>query len=564
MDADGDGQLSRTEVLAEAARAFAGYDPDETGKVSLELLRSSRPVRSAMGGFIREHSEELDRNRDGVVTGDEVSANAARMFDKADTDRDGLVSIDAALDSQPGRDSAKSRSSVDDVSTKPTVDGDRPPNIVLILVDDLGWRDVGFAGNEFVETPHIDRLATDGVAFTQAYSSGPNCAPTRASLMSGQYTPRHGVFTVVDSRHNPGQPQHRILSSPSREELAGDVVTIAELLQQQGYATACFGMWNLGRGRSGPTAPMGQGFDIYRRPQDLGFEQHAYFDADGRYLTDALFDSGLGFIEQHGEQPFFLYLPTHAVHAPLDPPPRLVEKYRRKQTVAGAVSADPAYAATIEALDSNVGRLWDTLRSENLIEQTLIIFTSDNGGTPHYVAPLNGSKGALYEGGIRVPCAVWWSGIHQPGRQCDCPILTMDWYATLADLAGARLPKEQPIDGVSLLPILRGADALSRDALYWHFPCYIGRGEPCSAIRIGDWKLIQKFEDDTLELFNLDDDPGEARNLAKQNPDVATNLADRLDDWQTELNAPRPREPNPAYDPATVRRRGRSARAQKK
>ncbi|MEZ6130045.1 MAG: sulfatase-like hydrolase/transferase [Planctomycetaceae bacterium] len=462
----------------------------------------------------------------------------------------------------------------------------RPPNIVFILIDDMGWRDVGFAGNTFVETPHIDRLADEGIQFTQAYASAPNCAPTRACLMSGQYTPRHGVYTVIDPRHDPGQPHHRIISARSEESLSGETVTIAEVLKDRGYATACFGMWNLGRGRNGPTTATGQGFDVYKKPQDLGFDQNAYFAADGRYLTDVLFDEGLRFMERHADEPFFLYLPTHAVHAPFEPKQELVEKYREKSRRLGLDGDDPDYAAMIEAVDENVGRLLTFLEQQQLADNTVVVFTSDNGGTPQYVAPLNGSKGALYEGGIRVPCAVWWKGIESPGRTCDEPVLSMDFYPTLPELASpsetrsvsegstaaqsaisradaSGYQRRQPIDGVSLVSILERSGDFNREAVYWHFPCYIGRGEPCSAVRAGDWKLIQKFEDQSVELFNLHDDPGESRNLAPSNPDKTHQMFSLLTDWQTSLSAPRPTEPNPFFDTNTVRRGQRGGKAGK-
>lgn len=204
----------------------------------------------------------------------------------------------------------------------------------------------------------------------------------------------------------------------------------------------------------------------------------------------------------------------------------------------------------------------------SLSDNTMVVFTSDNGGTPQYVAPLNGSKGALYEGGIRVPCAVWWSGIDTPGRSCDEPILSMDFYPTLAALAGAKLPNEQQIDGVNLLPAIKQGAALDRKSVFWHFPCYIGRGEPCSAIRIGDWKLIQKFEDQSLELYNLSDDPGETRNLASRLPERTQELKDTLNQWHTSLAAPTPTEPNPSFDPTSVRQgkkqRGRGANSNRK
>lgn len=431
-----------------------------------------------------------------------------------------------------------------------------PPNIVFLLADDLGWRDVGFAGNDFIETPHIDRLATEGIQFTQAYASAPNCAPTRACLMSGQYTPRHGVFTVVDPRHDPGQPWHRIMAAKSRESLDTNVTTIAELLRERGYSTGCIGMWNLGRGRRGPETPLGQGFDLYLQPKDFGFDRDAYFNPEGAYLTDALGEAAVQFIREHRNRPFFLYLATHAVHAPLDPKPALLDEYQKKAMAEGDRRADPAYAATVAALDEKVGRLMTTLKDLGLDRNTLVVFTSDNGGTPQYVAPLSGSKGSLYEGGLRVPCAVWWSGIARPGRTFGQPVLSMDFYPTLAELAGAPLPTSQPIDGVSLAPVLNGENALEREAVYWHFPCYVGRGKPSSAVRCGDWKLIENFEDGSFELYNLQKDPGETQDLATREREVTQKLATRLHNWQQATHAPLPEELNPDFDPSLRDRRG--------
>ncbi len=199
----------------------------------------------------------------------------------------------------------------------------------------------------------------------------------------------------------------------------------------------------------------------------------------------------------------------------------------------------------------------DKLKELKLDDNTMVIFTSDNGGTPQFVAPLNGSKGALYEGGIRVPAAIWWKGLKNPGRDFDEPVLSMDFYPTIAELADADLPKNQPIDGISLISVLRDeAKSLNRDSVFWHFPCYIGRGEPSSAVRMGDWKLIEKFQDETFELYNLRNDPGEKKNLASIEPAQLKRLKETLRSWQDDLNAPRPTEPNPSYDPSAVQQKG--------
>jgi arylsulfatase A-like enzyme len=227
----------------------------------------------------------------------------------------------------------------------------RQPNIIFILMDDMGWRDVGFMGNEFVETPNLNRLAKEGLIFSQAYASAPNCAPTRACLMSGQYTPRHGVYTVVDPRQPPGSPWHKLQAADSKSELAPEIVTVAEALQSGGYATAFFGMWNLGRGRAGPVTPGGQGFQHVVFPENLGFGKDEYFDDGGNYLSDRLTDEVLKFVEQNRDRPFFVYYPDHAVHAPFNPKEDLLKKYERKAVSSKDRRDDPAYAATIEAVD---------------------------------------------------------------------------------------------------------------------------------------------------------------------------------------------------------------------
>jgi arylsulfatase A len=433
----------------------------------------------------------------------------------------------------------------------------RPPNVILILMDDMGWRDVGFMGNKFVETPHIDRLAKNGLVFTQAYSSAPNCAPTRACLMSGQYTPRHGIYTVVDPRQPPGSPWHKLTAAPSRSELATNVVTVAESLQSGGYATGFFGMWNLGRGRIGPMTPGGQGFQKVIFPENLGFAKDEYFDTDKNYLSDRLTDEVLDFIDQNREQPFFVYFPDHAIHAPFNPKPDLLAKYARKATASNDRRDDPACAATIEAVDQNVGRIMDHLRQLKLIDKTIVIFTSDNGGTQQYTQPLRGSKGELYEGGIRVPLVVTGPGIRKVGSQCDAPVSSVDFYPTLLELAGIKPPEGELLDGVSLLPLFHGAPTLARQRLYWHFPCYVGRATPSSAIREGDFKLIEFFEEGgRVELFNLRSDPHEEKDLAASMPDKAAALTRALRSWQKETHALLPLGPNPAYDPQAERPRG--------
>lgn len=435
---------------------------------------------------------------------------------------------------------------------------ERPPNVILILMDDMGWRDVGFMGNTFVETPNIDRLAKRGLRFSQAYAAAPNCAPTRASLMSGQYTPRHGVYTVVDPRQPVGSPWHKLIAAESKSDLSTETVTIAEALGSSGYATAFFGMWNLGRGRNGPTTPGGQGFQIVVFPENLGFAKDAYFDDSGNYLSDRLTDEVLKFVEANRERPFFAYLPDHAVHAPFEPKADLLKKYQAKATERGDRRNDPAYAATIEAVDQNVGRIMAALERLELTEQTFVIFTSDNGGTPQFTAPLRGSKGQLYEGGIRVPLVVVGPNIAKPGTQCDAPVSSVDLYPTFLELANLKPAANQVLDGASLAPAFSDAATLGRKRLFWHFPCYVGRATPASAVREGDFKLIEFFEDGgRRELYDLRTDPYEERDLSASMPEKAAELYGVLQAWQRRTDAAIPNKDNPAYDPAARQPRGR-------
>ncbi len=432
----------------------------------------------------------------------------------------------------------------------------RPPNIVFILIDDLGWRDVGFMGNDFVETPNIDRLARRGIVFTQAYASAPNCAPTRACLMSGQYPPRHGIYTVVDPRQPPGSPWHKLLAAESRSELATEVVTLPETLREQGYATGFFGMWNLGRGRTGPVTPGGQGFDTVVFPDNLGFAKDAYVNADGQQLSDRLTDQVLDFMTREKSGPFFVYLADHATHEPFEPEPELAAKYEAKAKASDDSRHDPALAATVEAVDRNVGRIAERLEQLGLAHDTLVVFTSDNGGLAKTVAPLRGGKGELYEGGIRVPLVMAGAGVGVPGTTCDIAVSTIDCYPTLIALARAEPPPRQSLDGANLEPLLAGKGSLPRQRLFWHFPCYVGRATPASAMREGGFKLIEFFEDGgRIELYDLDNDPGERENLAVAQPDRAAAMLVTLRQWQQETSASIPRGPNPSYDPRARRSR---------
>lgn len=426
------------------------------------------------------------------------------------------------------------------------------PNVVVILMDDMGWRDPAFAGGKLAETPNLDKFVKQGAVLRNCYSSAPNCAPTRACLLTGQYAPRHGVFTVVDERYDPGQAHHRILSVKSSDEVPKDTVMLAEALKAQGYATTLVGMWNLGRGRKGSNGnPMTRGFDQYLRPEDLGFEKDAYQDAKGRFLSDAFADEAVKFLEANKSKPFFLYYADHATHEPFDPPKALVEKYARK--ASGGKGAE--LAATVEAADAAIGRVLGALDRLGLAQNTLVVFTSDNGGMPGEVSPLRGSKGLLYEGGIRVPGAVRWPGVVKPGLTVDEPVLSMDFYPTILAATGTPQPK-QPVDGIDLGPVLRTGTPSGRKAVFWHFPCFIGRGEPMSMARAGDFKLIHKFDGPVFELYDLGNDPSESKDLSKAQPQKLAEMKKLLADWQVAVKAPLADKPNPAYDPKAEAPRG--------
>ena len=425
-------------------------------------------------------------------------------------------------------------------------DADRP-NVVLVLIDDMGWKDLGCTGSTVHRTPNLDRLAADGVLFDQAYASAPNCAPTRACLMTGLWTPRHGVYTVEDSMG--GRPEsRRFIAPPNHTDLDPGFRTIAEMLRDAGYRTACVGKWNLGQGTNTPHSPTGQGFDEFRHYKRLGFRQ-GYFDGD-RYSTDVLFDEAID-IARDGDRPFFIFLAPDAVHTPLAAPDATIAGYPD-------LDADRAiYAAMVEHVDRGVGRLMEALPPD-----TIVILTSDNGGDVSDNAPLRADKGAMYEGGIRVPLIVAGPGVREDvaeGRRSTTPCQSIDLVPTILDLCGVPVPGD--LDGESLADELRGGAAIDRDRLFWHFPAYIGRNVPTSAMRQGDWKIIESLEDGSVELYDLASDPGETTNLADREPRRRESMRSALAAWQRETDAPGLLGPNPAFDPSATSRGGRGDRA---
>jgi uncharacterized sulfatase len=434
-------------------------------------------------------------------------------------------------------------------------EGDRP-NVVLILADDLGWADLACYGNKFNETPGIDRLAKQGVRFTQFYA-GPVCSPTRANLQSGQDQARFGI-----TQHIPGhrRPLAKLIDPLVPPQLPLEVETFAERLSAAGYATGYFGKWHLGKAGYGP---QDQGWQTVLECQGNTVSPAISGSDQSRRTAEFLSERAIRFIEAHKEQPFLLQVSHSAVHIALSTTPELLAKYQGKQPQAGYPSR-PEYAGLLEELDRSVGRIVDAVDRLGLSERTLLVFLSDNGGLEHEQSgrivtsnqPLRGEKGTLYEGGIRVPAIARWTGRIPAGATCGTPSITMDVYPTLLEMCGVASAENQVLDGVSVAPLLRDpAAGLRRDALYWHLPHY-HHSTPASAIRRGDWKLIEFFEDGALELYNLRDDPGEKTNLASQEAATARELKSALAAWRAKVGARMPTA-NPNYDPARATELGK-------
>jgi arylsulfatase A-like enzyme len=448
------------------------------------------------------------------------------------------------------------------------------PNIVFILADDLGYTDVGCFGSKYYETPNIDRLATQGMKLTNHHHHQ-NCTPTRAALMSGQYSSRTGVYTVggidrFDWSKRPLRPVDNVTHLPL------DRVIVAQAMKNAGYATGMFGKWHIGqdgayhpgkRGFDEAIVSMGAHFDFVTDPKT------AY--PKGQYLADFLTDKAVDFIQRHKDESFFLYLPHFAVHAPHHAKPELIERFKKKPGVGG--HNNPTYAAMIASVDESVGRVMAKLDELKLAENTVLIFASDNGGVGGYVregikragditdnTPLRSGKGSLYEGGTRVAFIVRWPGKVKPGSVCDVPTIHVDMYPTLVALGGGRLPEKQIFDGESLVPLFREPAAkLAREAIYQHFPGYLGAGAdnwrttPVSYIHAGDWKLMEFLEDGRLELYNLRDDLGETKNLAAAMPEKTKELHAKLIAWRKATNAAMPTKNTGASADATEKKKGK-------
>ena len=434
-------------------------------------------------------------------------------------------------------------------------------NLVLILADDLGQRDVGYEGHPLHETPHIDRLAASGMRFSDAYSACAVCSPTRAAIMTGKYPGRLRLTTHIRPDNGP-HPRGKLKTPDSKLWLEAEEVTIAEALREAGYTCASIGKWHLGEQNGAQYRPQNQGFSRVVLSQQHGFFEYFYPFVDpkkwpyagplpgkkGDYLPDRLTDEALVFIEENRNRPFFLYLSHWSPHNPLEAKPDKIARYDRKLQAAPG-SGNATYAAMVESLDESVGRVLAKLDALGLGENTLVVFTSDNGavtgnGRQSSVGPYRESKSHYYEGGIRVPLAVRWPGVTAPGSLCRTPVISTDFFPTMLEAAGIPLRPQDHRDGVSLVPLLRGGAGLPRDSLFWHFPHYhLGGGQPCGAVRTGRWKLLEFFERDAVELYDLQADPGERQNLASAQPERAATLRQTLVDWRASTRAAMPVRP---------------------
>jgi len=443
-------------------------------------------------------------------------------------------------------------------------------NFVFFLIDDLGWTDLGCYGSTFYETPNIDRLASEGMRFTEAYAACPVCSPTRASIMTGKYPARLGITQWIGGPNEPTAYRHYL---PLEE------VTIAEVLKQAGYATGFVGKWHLST-RDPDRAkyyPDRQGFDV-NIGGDYSGAPPTYFwpyskrnrtletmppgGAEGEYLTDRLTDESLKFLDANKDRPFLLYLSHYAVHTPTESKQALTDKYKdraeklpktdgpRFAEVYGRyktrqVQDNPVYAGMVQSVDESVGRVMKKLAELGVAGNTAVIFMSDNGGLstvaregPTCNLPLRAGKGWLYEGGIREPMIIKWPGVVRPGGVCSEPVTSTDFYPTMLQMTGSPLLPEQHVDGVSMVPLLTGTGKLKRKAIYWHYPHYHGSGnKPSGAIRAGDYKLIEWYEDNSIELYNLKDDLGEKHDLAGSMPEKAAELRRLLHRWLKQTNA---------------------------
>lgn len=459
----------------------------------------------------------------------------------------------------------------------------KKPNVVFILVDDFGWTDPGCFGSSFYETPNIDRLCATGMKFTGAYAACPVCSPTRASILTGKYPVRVGITDYIDPAGN-NQPEKwsrntKLLPAPYSDCLDLNEETLAEAFKKEGYLTFFAGKWHLGNEGFWPED---QGFDINKGGIERGgpYGGNKYFSPygnprledgpPGEHLPDRLGRETSAFIEANHDKPFLAYLAFYSVHVPLMTREDLQQKYQEKAKALDPQREDwglegnsklrllqdnAVYAGMVEAMDQAVGRVLDSLDRCGLADNTIVVFMSDNGGLstseghPTSNLPLRAGKGWMYEGGIREPMIVRAPGVTQPGSVCHQPVTSVDFYPTLLELAGIPLKPKQHVDGVSFTSALQGKEK-DRGPIFWHYPHYGNQGgAPSGAIREGDWKLIEWYEDGKLELFNLKDDIGEKKNLTETNPAKTKILLDKLIQWRKQVQAKMPK-PNLNYKPA--------------
>lgn len=474
----------------------------------------------------------------------------------------------------------------------------KQPNVIVILADDLGWADLGSYGSTFYETPNLDQLASNGILFTQNYATCPVCSPTRASMMTGKYAVKTGVTDWIKGRQEDGKamPYEKLIAQPTAYQLALQEKTIAEYALENNYKTFFAGKWHLGEEEK--YWPQYQGFQTNIGGWSKGSPTGRVNDTTGgfftpyknptlsdgptgEYLTDRLTNECLSFIERNQQTPFFLVYSLYAVHNPLQAPAALINKYQAKQKELGIQNKDrfakeedwmkyengwrrrlvqdnPVYAAMIENMDWNIGRMIDKLKQLNLDDNTLVIFTSDNGGlstaegSPTTNGPLRAGKGWLYEGGIRVPLIMYWKGKIIKGSTSDLPVTTADLFPTITAAINSTYKKEKAIDGENILQLLKKPKAYQNRNLFWHYPHYSNQGgKPGSAIRSGNYKLIYNYEDESVELYDVVNDIAEKSNIASLNPKITTQLKTLLLNWLKETKASVPYK-NPAYNPSAV------------
>ena len=448
------------------------------------------------------------------------------------------------------------------------------PNVVFILVDDLGWADIGVYGSRFYETPNIDKLAKSGMMFTDGYAACPVCSPSRAAILSGKYPARMDTTDWFG-----GKRKGKLLPAPYNDYLPLEELTLTEALAERGYKTFFAGKWHLGGEEYEPEK---QGFQINKGGHHRGSPPGGYFSPyknpkledgpKGECLPDRLGDESVKFLQENKKNPFLLYLSFYSVHTPLQTKGEYKNKYKKK--AAGDVSAEsefeqvcpqrenkarqvqnhPVYAGMMQSMDENVGKVLNALDELGLTDNTIVCFTSDNGGLstsegrPTSNLPLKAGKGWLYEGGIRVPYIIRWPEVTTPGSMCAVPVTGTDFYPTLLQATGLPPKPDQHLDGVSLIPLLHGTrKTIDRKAIYWHYPHYGNQGgRPGSCVRAGDYKLIETFEDNVVELYNLKNDIGEQKDLSESMPEKTTELRKMLHSWRAEVDA-KMMQPNPSY-----------------